>query len=241
MQINSYTIPNQPTFTHYAVKKNTDNYGYYTSTAIFRGDLDWDGLMNLMKQKYKDTDKVNVICHACSDGEEAYSMALKLHKTFGKDSKKFLPIVAQDIDYDNIRLAKRGNYVVSDTEINRLEQHSGLDVYRYFDIYDNEFSYEKYAKPKDFLKEMVDFKQGNILDDIENIPKENTVLMCRNFWPYLPGKSQTELAQKLGKQLAPSSLLVLGEFDMRDEVLSLLRTYGFEQTDIPFVFQKANL
>ncbi|MCR5265303.1 MAG: hypothetical protein K6E29_01750 [Cyanobacteria bacterium RUI128] len=238
MQINSYPIQNQPTFTHFSLKKETENYEYYTSTSLFRDDLDWDGLMNLMRKKYKNTDQVNLICHACSDGEEAYSLALKVKKTFGKSAAKFLPVTAKDIDYDNIFRAKRANYVVSDAEVVRLEQHAGLDLNRYFDIYKNDYTYETYAKPRDCLKAVIDFKQGDILDDIKNLPKENTVLMCRNFIPYLPSKSQTELIKQLGERLDSSSLLVLGEFDMRSSVLEDLQKNGFEQTEIKYVFQK---
>lgn len=238
MQISLNAIPNQPTFTHFSRKKQTENYEYYTSTSLFREDLDWDGLMNLMRRKYKNADKVNLICHACSDGEEAYSLALKVKKTFGKSADKFLPVIAKDIDYDNIFKAKRANYVVFNDEISRLEQHGGLDLNRYFDIYKNDFTYETYAKPRDSLKEYVDFAQGDILEDIKKIPKENTVLMCRNFIPYLPAKSQTELIKQFGERLDSSSLLVLGEFDMRDDILVALKKNGFEQTEIKHVFQK---
>lgn len=238
MQICNNIVLNQPIFTCHSTKNSTGSYEYYTYTNLFREDLDWDGLMHIMKNKYKNTDKVNMICHACSDGEEAYSLALKIKKTFGKDADKFLPILAKDIDYDNIRLAKKGNYVVTNTEVSRLDEHTGLDLYRYFDIYNNEYSYKKYAKPKDNLKECIIFKQGDILEDIKNIPKENTVLMCRNFIPYLPAKSQQDLIKGLGERLAPSSLLVLGEYDMRYEIKKSLIENGFEPTDIKYVFQK---
>lgn len=238
MHIYSNPILNQPTFTHHSTINSTDDYEYYTTTMLFRDDLDWDGLMNLMRYKYKNTDKVNMICHACSDGEETYSLALKIKQTFGKDSNKFLPIIAKDIDHDNIIRAKRGNYKVSGTEIERLEQHAGINLNKYFDILDNYMIYDKYAKPKDSLKQDICFKQGDILDDIKNIPKENTVLFCRNFIPYLPPKSQENLITQLGERLAPSSLLVLGEFDMRYDTPKLLSQNGFEQTDIKYVFQK---
>ena len=229
---------NQSVFRSYSTNKTINNYNFYTTTSIFRDDLDWNGLMCLMSSKYNNTPKVNVICHACSDGEEVYSLAMAIKNFYGKEADKFYPIIGKDIDKTNILLAKRANYNITKAELQRLEMYGGLDLYRYFHIYEDEYGFDKFAYPRNSLKENVYFHQADILNDITNIPGENTVLLCRNFWPYLPAESQVILAKALSEQLKSSSLLILGGYDIKHGIGDLLKNNGFIQATVKNVFQK---
>ena len=244
MRINSIQAYYKPTFTNYSEKRINNGYTSYTTTCFFRNDMDWAGLMFLMNKKYKDVPKVNMICYGCSDGEETYSLALKILRTLGKNKDKYFPIIAKDIDYDSIFRAKRGSYNVSPSEISNLNANSGIDFYRYFSTEEDDFTNKTYLKVKDILKENIIFKKGDILKEINDIPSENTVLICRNFWPYLPYDEQFKLAKALGEKMKPSSLVILGEYDMCPanpiSVIKLLIKNGFEPTGVDGIFQKAS-
>ncbi|MBR1776160.1 hypothetical protein IJ750_03690 [bacterium] len=218
MRINSVINFNQPKynpcFNSYSEKKLADDYSFYTTTTFFRNDLDWDSFVRYIDEMYKADDKVNIVCHACSNGEEAYSLAAKLITVLGEKAKKFFPIIAKDLDYENIDLAKRGLFQVTDDELRTMRWQTGYNLERYFDVLSKkgEKLIDIAVRPE--LKDKVIFSQGNILEDVEKLPNENTILLCRNFWPYLPKESVLELAQKLGKILTKSCSIVLGNFDM---------------------------
>ena len=69
------------------------------TTSFFRNDLIWGDFADLLIDKYKNENKVNVYCYACSDGSEPYSVAMLLISRLGLEgAKKFFPIIAVDKD-----------------------------------------------------------------------------------------------------------------------------------------------
>lgn len=236
--INYYPKLTTPSFSEYSTSEYTDNVKYYTTTEWFRDDFDIDALLFYANSMYKDTQKVNVISYGCSDGEETYSLALKLKMLPLKDSEKYLPLIAKDIDHKCITLAKRGRYKISDREAFKIEKNGDYKLYRYVNLFDD--GLEKYVFVRDALKNDINFDIGDICKDIDNIPRKNTILLCRNFWPYLLEKNRIELADKLGKYLDESSLVVTGSFDVLCDTTNLLKTKGFEETGIPGVMRKSS-
>ena len=90
------SIKNQKTsFKSYSVLKYNNKTPFYTTTMFFRKDLDWNALVNMVNDKYRNVDKVNVICHACSDGEEVFSLAALIKTLLKSSSEKFFPIIAK--------------------------------------------------------------------------------------------------------------------------------------------------
>ena len=211
-------------------------YRYYTTTRFFREDINWEDFIYMLRTQYKDADKVNIISHACSDGEETYSLALKLLYRLGKNAEKFFPIVGKDFDPLNILFARKSKYSVNPVELSRMENECGLDLYKYFDIIKNPWGIQ--ANTKDAIKEKVYFEKADLLKDVQNIPAKNTVLLTRNVWPYIPPKKQEKLAEELAARLDPSSLIVLGHFDTSNGIIQLLESKGFEQTEIYGILRK---
>ncbi len=84
------------------------NLQYRSTTSFFRGDLNWTQMAKFFGDKFKNVDKVNVLNYGCSSGEETYSIIMSLIKTLGKQAEKFFPIIAKDIDGENIDDAKNG-------------------------------------------------------------------------------------------------------------------------------------
>ncbi|MBP3820837.1 hypothetical protein J6G99_04235 [bacterium] len=238
MHINSFSNNYyQPVFyaNNRKINNNKGELLYKTTTYFFRDDLDWDILTDYLCHKYKNTDKVNIICHACSNGSEPYSLAMRLMAFHENDSGKFLPILAKDLDFENIRCAKKGLCEADNNDLYRIDFYT-KSKYRDYLIPQKNFLSNKsiIMSPKQILKEKVNFEQGDIFKDIENIPKENTVLFCKNFWPYLSETKRELLAKKLGSKLGKSSLVIIGDFDsLRSDVRSLLSKNGFREN--PYV------
>ena len=107
---------------------------YKTTTYFFREDLNWTCLAELLGEKYKTVQKVNVLNHACSNGQEPYTLAVKLIQILGKEAKKFFPIQAKDIDFDNIESANRGRLGIKLNEMYRINHYTKNQLTSFFTL-----------------------------------------------------------------------------------------------------------
>lgn len=229
INISSSKTCKQPTFTAQYLEN-------YDTTEFFRNDFDWNGFSYFINNHYKDTPKVNIVSYGCSTGKETYSLILSLKTNLKNSANKFFPIVGKDIDATSILKAKRGRFKISNAEALKLDKAGDMNLYRHLDIVDD--GLEKYAHVKDSLKTLASFSKADISEDIDSIPTKNTVLICRNFWNYLPTKKQTELADKLATLLDKTCLVAIGSFDRIYGVDKILTQKGFKETEIKNVFRK---
>ena len=79
-------------------RRDANNCNVSCYTSMFRNDIQWEKFADFLHSKYKDVENVNIINGACSDGSEAYSLAISLINADKEKSKKFFPINAFDID-----------------------------------------------------------------------------------------------------------------------------------------------
>lgn len=208
----------------------------YDTTEFFRDDFDIDGFIYYVNNFYKNTPKVNVLNYACSNGKEPYSLLLRMKMILRDKIDKYLPIKATDIDKNNIIKARIGRFKVTNNEAFKIDRSGDLNLNRYIEIVND--GVDKYAFVKDSLKNMVNFSKVNILDDLDDNPKKNTIVICRNFWSYLAGNEQIKLADLLAKNLDKSCLVVIGSFDKICGVDRLLEKRGFVNTEIDGVMKK---
>lgn len=70
----SHVKLNSPSFGMFFnnVNNNKGELRYRGDTRLCRDDLDFPAVVNFLDKKYKDVPKVNVIMHACSDGESLF-------------------------------------------------------------------------------------------------------------------------------------------------------------------------
>ena len=194
-----------------------DKYGnelYKTTTYFFRDDLDWKNLIKFICEKYKNVPKVNFINHACSCGMEPLSFAAAFIMYARDNIKKFTPIIAKDINSENIKMAKNGLCELPFDDFTRVfEAMNG----RFHDFFCIKSSGNKFiTKPQAILADKVIFEKGDIFKDIDTMPKDNTFLSCRNFWAYLPFEKRRELAERLSERLNPSSTVLVGYHDISE-------------------------
>ena len=198
----------------------------YHHTSFARPDLDWKNFSEYLKEKYPDG-KVNILLFACSTGEEAYTMALLLNKTF---PDKRIKIRAMDIDEDTINKCKQlqkseeiaPQYVLYlNSELNLNEEESSDSFYQTCD---------KNYKFKHKISDMIEFETRNILEfpfgEYNNQP---SVVLMRNMWFYVKENEHSQFAKNLYKSLAPNSTVIIGNIDaMRTKMHKKLLLAGFK-------------
>lgn len=202
-------------------QKDDDDYRIFTRsfTRFFRPDLNWVSFADFIGKRFKDTDKVNTYVWGCSSGQEAYSMAMILQKTDGKNNK-FQPILALDIDKNiiekNISRLNRKIILPSSDVVNiHSNIHYTVDDYEDYIICHDDGSI---GISKNIL-DSVEFSFGNIVTDFKGITdkKVPSIVMCRNMWPYIDSSKYDKVAKTMYETLAPGSIVVVGNYDLTGE------------------------
>ena len=86
----------------------------------------------------------------------------------------------------------------------------------------------------------IDFSLANITEDINNIQQKNTILFCRNLWPYLNSEQDIiKLVDNLSEKLDSTSTIVIGNYDERVSLNKLLQSRNFQKVnDLSNVYEK---
>ena len=239
ISINStnYYSPNFKAYRH-TIKNKAGDVINRGDTCLFRYDLDLGKLIKFLEDKYKDVPKVNIIVHACSDGEEAYSFLAKLFYMLGEKAQKYLPVIARDVCEEHLACAKSGNFFIESFEKEGLLSEMNNSYHEFFDESIDELFRHKLTI-KDKIKNNITFSKGNIMEDIHKFKLKNTVLFARNFWPYLGEENVDKLAMFLSHKMDPSSTLIIGNFDRQYNIDLLLDIYGIKESyKVDNVFEK---
>lgn len=210
-------------------------------TTFFRTDLQWENFVRFIDNKYKNSHDINLTCYGCSDGSEPYTLALSLINYTPATGYKIYPIIAKDYDPYIIKQAKSEQCHVANDDILAINDHTDGEFNSYFQVYSStneDFDYS--ISPKKPLYDKIIFEQANILDDLKNLPDENNVIMCRNFWKYLGEDKFDELAEKLYQKTKNKGLVVIGSYDRKFKVNEVLERHNFRETDIKNVFEPIN-
>ena len=213
-----------------------DGRFYQTFTQFFRTDVKWSDFVNFLENKYKNTSKVNIFNLACSEGAETCSVAIALAENLKENSKKF-QIFASDIDLKNIEIAQNGIWDITNRELYRLNKITNNKFDKYFMPETCSTGEISKLKIKPELKDKIEFKVSDILTEIKNAPKKDSIFMIRNVWPYLNFEERTEILRELAK-LDKSCCVVIGEIDSALDVGQALEFYGFKKTPIINVYEK---
>lgn len=234
-----YTSPNyyyDPAATLYMLGKNStfapvkivsSNY-----TTFFRDDVpDWSRTAKTLGEAFKDTDKVNVYNYACSDGSEPYSLAISLIENLGEDeAEKFFPIQAFDIDQVIINKAKKGEMSCSKYDMQKINENSSGKFDKYFKKMFDTDNEGAIIKPQPYLKNKVKFERSNFTKDVQKIETKNNLILCRNFWRYLPNDKASDAIIAL-RHLDEGTRFMFGDFDAED----------CSSHSLPYVFRYAGL
>jgi len=221
---------------------------YRNSTHFFSNDIkNWSKLADKIIEKYKYAHKVNSYCLGASKGDEVFGMVMLLIEKLGlKDAQKFFPFKAVDIDETMIKAAHNEEINVSILDINNIKNLLGENHKKYISFdYDfrkiegEEGNYCK-ARLSPTVRNAVVFEKADASEYAKKIQPENTLVMARNFWPYLPSRNdQIKFSEELGKRLEKNSMCILGSFDVdRISADSMLLHEGFDICDVDYCYIK---
>ena len=211
----------------------------FTTTFLLRDDLDFNNVVDYIKENSGNKSKIKITCLAGADGSEAYSYGLcLLNKLAPEELKKVAPILSIDRDEEIIKAGESGRINLSPRDINISKEISNGKEYfvnpqNSIKIADNPIKGEQYKsyEPIPELKKMVKFKQGNLVEYIKNYKDDEdtlSVINCRNVMPYLHPAQISDIAYYADKNLKRGSLFIIGNFDAHNtEIENYLNFYNF--------------
>ena len=194
---------------------------FRNTTRLFKEGINWDKFPLQLEDRFKGKERVYIISHACSDGSEAYTIAMMLLEKLGPErAKKFLPVIARDINGYIIERADSGYIRLDDNDVKELQRR---DIYeKYFsktdfdlEIDDDDTMRETTThKVNDELVKLVDFDTGDAFSDLDKLDNPSrTVFLFRNALYLLDKSQQRAFLNKASRRLNGDSLLVVGAFD----------------------------
>jgi len=170
-------------------------------TSFFREQHHFPILAECMR-KHKGSEPFAIWCSAASTGEEPYSLAMTAVDAFGS-FKPPVTIIATDIDSNVLETAKAGVYPVA-----RVDKLDPELVKRFF--LRGTGSQEGFVRVRQELRDMITFRQLNLLDDSWSIRSPLDVIFCRNVMIYFDKPTQLEILRKFVPLLRNDGLMFAG-------------------------------
>lgn len=219
-----------------------------TVTCPFRSDMEWLELAQFEIDNFKNKNKVNIIQFAASDGSEAYTQIMSLLESDNyRNTKKFFPIKAYDIDENVVKAARSGLinlHTVDECDIaencrdfNRYYFNTNEKLHIPDNFCDSIDKCYKTYKVAPTLTNKVIFNQGDIFKIVPHIEdNSNSIVLCRNMLAYFSGQKIHEIIDTLSQRLKSGSIIVTGGLDTNN-VDNYIKLSGFEEV-IKHVFRK---
>jgi chemotaxis protein methyltransferase WspC len=196
-------------------------------TYFFRDRKPFDFLKDYVRSEWlskSNPRKFSLLSVPCSTGEEPYSMAITLLEA-GLPVHRF-SIDAIDISKQAIKKAKTAIYGK-----NSFRGEDWIDRDRYFQI--TQTGYEVFP----FVRNVVNFRPGNLLNIFSNIQGKYDVIFCRNLLIYLKLTTCVEVFQILDQLLVPNGLLFVGASETAkvpsDRFTSMRQSFTFAYQKAP--------
>jgi chemotaxis protein methyltransferase CheR len=171
-------------------------------TSFFREPHHFTELAKFIEGRRGSKEPINIWCAAASTGEEPYSLAMTLVDAFGS----FTPpasIVATDLD-TNV-LAKGASGIYTDDRVEKLKP----DQLRKFFL-KGAGANAGTVKVRQELRDLVTFRQLNLLDTRWPVRGPFDAIFCRNVMIYFDKPTQRKVLQNLAPLLRPDGLLFAG-------------------------------
>lgn len=124
--------------------------------------------------KTKFPNGVKIYDYACSDGSEAYGIAMTLRKDLGNDAaQKYFPIIAADLGQDIVNLAQKGSIQIDENDKQAIINKIGKKEFkRLFNdslkTTREEGNLFQTYKVSDELKNTIKFEQADFIKDVKN-------------------------------------------------------------------------
>jgi len=168
--------------------------------------------------KVKHRKPIDLWCSAASTGEEPYTMAMTVVDTFGT----FTPpvhILATDLDTNVLKKAQSGVYPVE-----RVEKLSPDVLKRFFLRGTGENA--GFVQVRKELRDMITFRQLNLLDAKYPIHGPFEAIFCRNVMIYFDKPTQYNILKKFVPFMRSDGLLFAGHSESFQHAVDLFHMRG---------------
>ena len=169
-------------------------------TSFFRNPEVWDGLREVLAE-LSDRRRTRVWSAACSDGREAYSVAMLALDDDRIDERR-VEILGTDIKPEILRAARKGEYHASETDDLQSQLEPLADSDRYVKRTDDAF------RVTDEVKELVSFREHDLVQ--EEPPRTFDLVICRNLFIYINSDAKRAIFETLGSAVRPGGYLTIG-------------------------------
>ena len=162
-------------------------------------DLLRDVVLPPILEKRASQKRLRIWCSAASSGQEPYSIAIVLKELGAQLAGWNIDIVGTDISHDILKKAQAGMY-------SQFEVQRGMPIQlllKYFDKKDENWE----IKPE--IKNMVQYKYWNLLDDLNALGKFD-IVFCRNVLIYFDAETKGKVLENIAKLMPEDGMLFLG-------------------------------
>lgn len=187
-------------------------------TAFFREAHHFSIFSDYVRNRKTTAGKLRVWCAASSTGEEPYSIAMTLVEAYGTYTPP-VEIIASDIDSSVLQLAAQGIYSLERLDALRLEQKKQFFLR-------GKGKYSGSAKVTDKLRQLVEFRQINLLDRDWQLSSGFDVIFCRNVMIYFDKPTQLQLLERMVCLLKPEGLYIAGHSENFSHASHLVKLIG---------------
>ncbi|MBI4663535.1 MAG: protein-glutamate O-methyltransferase CheR [Verrucomicrobia bacterium] len=151
--------------------------------------------------------RLRIWCAGCGAGQEAYSVAMVLHRYFSHLLSWQIEILATDISQQALAKAQQGQY-------DEIEVHRGVQPLLIREFFRKD-------GPHYFIKEdlirLVQFAEFNLIDNWPELPAADLVLL-RNVLCYMAPDTRKKILSGLKNVLKPDGYLFLGARESAAEI-----------------------
>lgn len=187
-------------------------------TAFFRENHHFEQLAKHLRQHAHGARKQRIWCSAASTGEEPYSLAITAIEAFGRNNPP-VEIIASDIDTGVLATAEAGIY--SDS---RVEQLSLERKKRFF--LRGKGSNQGKVCVRDELRDLIEFRQINLLGEQWGIEPGLDIIFCRNVMIYFDKPTQSKLLERMVQLLRSDGLFFAGHSESFVQATHLVKLIG---------------
>lgn len=161
--------------------------------------------------------RVTLWCSACSTGEEPYSMAMTALDAPGPGAPVRIP--ATDIDTSVLAQAEKGVYPAE-----RIESLPAGYAKKFF--LRGGGAHEGKVKVRTEVRQMITFRQLNLLGGKWPIGGPLDAIFCRNVMIYFDRATQKRILEKFAPLLHPNALLFMGHSESLHHAADLFELRG---------------
>jgi chemotaxis protein methyltransferase CheR len=201
--------------------RNEDEWEAFTNalttnlTSFFREEHHFPILADHVRSLQPPFD---IWCCASSTGEEPYSIAMTMCEVFDTMTPP-VRIIASDIDTNVLNVAARGVY-----PIERIDKLSTERTKRFF--LKGKGEQEGHVRVRNQLRDLITFKQLNLLDPVWPVKGPFDAIFCRNVMIYFDKPTQGAILNRFAPLMKPHGILFAGHSENFLYISDMFRLRG---------------